>query len=139
VSSSGPLNSEVNLPDSASPSTGVCSSESADRKHLSMPSSAAPLQNASPGELDPAYFDGTEPWSARLKKILARDSFRAPFKRANADLTPQLLKAEQPGLRAVINMGAGIAAPEAMSSLLERMSDDVPCCFPHGATVAPLA
>jgi hypothetical protein len=63
------------------------------------------LQDHSRKNLDPDYFNDGVSWKQRLDSILGRVEYQRPFKLANAQVVPRVLAAEQPGLRAVINMG----------------------------------
>lgn len=57
-------------------------------------------------DLDAIYFDATRRWGERLAAILERADLQTPFRRESARLVKNVLEAEHPGLRAVINMGA---------------------------------
>lgn len=56
--------------------------------------------------LDAVHFDSTRSWAERLSALAQSEVYRGTFKAANLKIVPQILAADQPGLRAVINIGA---------------------------------
>jgi hypothetical protein len=59
-----------------------------------------------PALLDSVHFDSTRSWTERLSTLAESDAFEDAFKAANLQIVPRVLAADQPGLRAVINIGA---------------------------------